>query len=59
MIEHTLQTVLNLLIQEYCATADCATEDCARLCNERYYCTLGKEKNTTDYAHNRHSKLNS
>ena len=52
MVEHMLQTVHDLLIQKYCATADCATGDCAKLCNERYYCTTGKEKNTTDCAHN-------
>ena len=34
------------------ATADCATGDCARLCNERYYCMTGKEKNTTNCAYN-------
>ena len=52
MVEHTLQTVHDSLIQGYCATADCATGDCVRLHGKRYYCTLGKEKNTTDYAHN-------
>ena len=52
MVEHTLWTMLDLLIQGYCAITDCATEDCARLHNERYYCMTGKEKNTTDCAHN-------
>ena len=31
MVEHTLQTVLDLLIQGYYATADCVTANCARL----------------------------
>ena len=52
MIEHTLWTVLNLLIQKYCATADCVTGDCARLCSKRYYCISEKEKNTTNCAYN-------
>ena len=52
MIKYTLWTVLDLLIQGYCATMDCVIGDCARLCNKRYYCTTGKEKNTTDYVHN-------
>ena len=52
MVEHTLWTVHESLIQGYCTTADCATGDCARLCKERYYCTTGKEKNTTSYARN-------
>ena len=47
MVEHMLQTVLDSLIQGYCATGDCA-----RLRNERYYCITKKEKNTTDYACN-------
>ena len=65
MVEHMLRTVLDLLIQGYCATVDyatrdcatrdCATRDCARLCGKRYYCTLGKEKNTTNYACNTYS----
>ena len=53
MVEHMLWTVLDLLIEEYCTTMDCATVDCARLRNKRYYCTTGKEKNTTSYARNR------
>ena len=53
MVEHTLRTVHESLVQGYCATADCATGDCARLRDKRYYCTTGKEKNTTSYAHNR------
>ena len=52
MVEHMLRTVLELLIQEYCATVNCATENCARLHDKRYYCTTGKEKNTTDCACN-------
>ena len=52
MVEHTLRTVHESLVQGYCATADCATGDCARLRDKRYYCTLGKEKNTTIYARN-------
>ena len=52
MVEHTLWTVFDLLIQGYCATVDCVTGDYARLCNKRYYCTIGKEKNTTNCAHN-------
>ena len=52
MVEHTLWTMHDSLIQGYCATADCATGDCARLCGKGYYCTPGKEKNTTTYAHN-------
>ena len=52
MVEHTLRTVHESLVQGYCATADCATEDCARLRDKRYYCTTGKEKNTTSYARN-------
>ena len=52
MVEHTLRTVHESLVQGYCATADCATGDCARLRDKRYYCTTGKEKNTTSYAHN-------
>ena len=52
MVEHTLRTVHELLVQGYCATVDCATGDCARLRSERYYCILEKEKNTTDCAHN-------
>ena len=52
MVEHTLWTVHESLGQGYCATADCATVDCVRLRNKRYYCTTGKEKNTTSYAHN-------
>ena len=53
MVEHTLWTVHESLVQGYCATADCATVDCARLRDKRYYCTTGKEKNTTNCAHNR------
>ena len=53
MVEYTLQTVCDSLVQEYCAIVDCATGDYARLCDERYYCTTGKEKNTTGCAHNR------
>ena len=52
MVEHTLRTVHESLVQGYCATADCATGDCARLRDKRYYCTTGKEKNTTSYARN-------
>ena len=52
MVEHTLWTVHESLVQGYCATADCATGDCARLRDKRYYCTTGKEKNTTSYARN-------
>ena len=52
MVEHTLRTVHESLVQGYCATADCATGDCARLRDTRYYCTTGKEKNTTSYARN-------
>ena len=52
MVEHTLRTVHESLVQGYCATADCATVDCARLRDKRYYCTTGKEKNTTSYARN-------
>ena len=52
MVEHTLRTVHESLVQGYCATADCATGYCARLHDKRYYCTLGKEKNTTIYARN-------
>ena len=54
MVEHTLRTVHESLVQGYCATADCATGDCARLRDKRYYCTTGKEKNTTSYARNRY-----
>ena len=53
MVEHTLRTVHESLVQGYCATADCATGDCARLRDKRYYCTTGKEKNTTSYACNK------
>ena len=56
MVEHTLRTVHESLVQGYCATADCATGDCARLRDKRYYCTTGKEKNTTSYAHNKYSQ---
>ena len=56
MVEHTLQTVHESLVQGYCATVDSATGDCARLHDKRYYCTLGKEKNTTRCAHNNHHK---
>ena len=52
MVEHTLWTVHESLIQGYCATMDCATGDCVRLHDKRYYCTPGKEKNTTTYAYN-------
>ena len=52
MVEHMLWTVHESLVQGYCATADCATGDCARLRDKRYYCTTGKEKNTTSYARN-------
>ena len=52
MVEHTLRTVHESLVQGYCATADCATGDCVRLRDKRYYCTTGKEKNTTSYARN-------
>ena len=52
MVEHMLWTVHESLVQGYCATADCATVDCARLRDKRYYCTTGKEKNTTSYARN-------
>ena len=52
MVEHMLWTVHESLVQGYCATADCVTGDCARLCDKRYYCTLEKEKNTTSYARN-------
>ena len=52
MVEHTLRTVHESLVQGYCATADCATGDCARLRGKRYYCTTGKEKNTTSYVRN-------
>ena len=52
MVEHTLWTVHESLVQGYCATADCAAGDCARLRDKRYYCTTGKEKNTTSYARN-------
>ena len=52
MVEHTLWTVHESLVQGYCATADCATVDCARLRDKRYYCTTGKEKNTTSCARN-------
>ena len=52
MVEHTLRTVHESLVQGYCATADCATGDYARLHGKRYYCTTGKEKNTTSYACN-------
>ena len=52
MVEHMLRTVHESLVQGYCATADCATGDCARLHDKRYYCTIGKEKNTTSYARN-------
>ena len=52
MVEYMLWTVHESLVQGYCATADCATGDCARLRNKRYYCTTGKEKNTTSYACN-------
>ena len=52
MVEHMLRTVHESLVQGYCATADCATGDCARLRDKRYYCTTGKEKNTTSYARN-------
>ena len=52
MVEHMLRTVHKSLVQGYCATADCATGDCARLHDKRYYCTTGKEKNTTSYARN-------
>ena len=52
MVEHTLRTVHESLVQGYCATVDCATVDCARLRDKRYYCTTGKEKNTTSYARN-------
>ena len=53
MVEHMLWTVLDLLIQGYCATVDCATGDCARLGSKRYYCITEKEKNTTKCAYNR------
>ena len=52
MVEHTLRTVHESLVQGYCATVDCVTGDCARLRDKRYYCTTGKEKNTTSYARN-------
>ena len=47
MVEHTLRTVHESLVQGYCATvdcatADCATVDCARLHDKRYYCITGK-----------------
>ena len=48
MVKHILWTVLDLLIQGYCATGDCA-----RLHDERYYCTTEKVKNTTNCAYNR------
>ena len=52
MVEHLLQTVHESLVQGYCATADCVTGDCARLCDKRYYCTTGKEKNIIRYVCN-------
>ena len=47
MVEHTLWTEHESLVQGYYAIADCATVDCARLHDKRYYCTTEKKKNTT------------